>query len=184
MVNKKIAMDLSTVVAITKPRLREMIGADITLKMNLENEGLWVEADARGIEQVVINLIANARDAMPKGGTITVETSRVNVGPNFARPKVSKQEALYGAELLTMPQGDYVRLMVRDTGTGIDESTRAMIFMPYFTTKTVEKGVGLGLAAVYSIVKQSGGWLSVESELGQGSRFEVYLPEIASQGPA
>ncbi len=174
-------MDLSAAVAGMKPRLREMIGAEIVLQMNLENEGLWVKADSGWIEQVVVNLISNARDAMPQGGTITVETSRVIVGPDFVRPKVDKSEARYGAELLTMPEGNYVRLVVRDTGIGMDAATRAMIFMPFFTTKAVGQGAGLGLSAVYSIIKHSGGWLSVESELGRGARFEVYLPEVADR---
>jgi two-component system, cell cycle sensor histidine kinase and response regulator CckA len=136
--------------------------------------------DAALIEGVLVNLIFNARDALPERGIITVETSRVNVGSDFVRPKVSKSEALHGAELLTMPEGNYVRLGVRDTGTGMDAATRAMIFMPFFTTKSVGNHKGLGLSAVYSIVKQSGGWISVESELGRG-RMLRNLPTRGSR---
>jgi len=178
MTNNEITTDLTTAVARMKPSLREIVGTKITLQISLGNEALWVKADARSIEQVVVNLIANARDAMPQGGTITVEISRVNVGPDFVRPKVSKSESLYGGELLTMPEGNYVRLVVGDTGMGMDAATRAMIFMPFWTTKAVGNGTGLGLSIVYSIVRHSGGWVSVESGLGRGAKFEVYLPEI------
>jgi signal transduction histidine kinase len=172
---KEITMDLSAVVTAMTPTLREMIGANIALQLNLEREGLWVKADAGRIEQVVVNLITNARDAMPEGGTITVETSRVNLGPEFLGRKV--RGGPYG-EFLPPSEGDYARLSVRDTGTGIDAASQAKIFLPYFTTKAVGKGSGLGLCIVYGIVKQGGGGILVESELGRGACFEIYLPEI------
>jgi len=186
MIDNEITMDLSAAVAAIQARLRELIGANIALQLNLECEGLWVKADAGRIEQVVVNLTSNARDAMPQGGTITVETSRVCIGPAFVgpkvgiRPKVDYPDALYGGKLLSLPEGNYARLVVSDTGTGMDAATRAMIFMPFWTTKAVGKGVGIGLCVVYKIVNQSGGWLSVESELGRGACFEIYLPEVGN----
>ena len=162
-------MDLSNLVARMNNKLRELIGTDITLQLNLEREGLWVEADARQIEHVVAELISNARDAMPQGGIITVETSRV------IRSKGGQSEF---AQLPAMPDGNYVRLVVRDTGIGMDAYTRAECFEPFFTTKPVGKGQGLGLSIMYGIVKTSGGSISLESEPGRGTCFEVYLPEI------
>jgi two-component system cell cycle sensor histidine kinase/response regulator CckA len=160
-------MDLSAVVAGMEPRLREMIGANITLQMNLEREGLCVQCDAGLIEQVVVTLITNARDAMPQGGTMNVETSRV------VRSKGGESEF---AQLPTMPDGNYVRLVVRDTGIGMDAYTRADCFSPFFTTKA--KSIGLGLSTMYGIVTGNGGWVSLESEPGRGACFEIYLPEV------
>jgi two-component system, cell cycle sensor histidine kinase and response regulator CckA len=173
---KEISMDLSAVVAEMQPRLREMIGGNIAFQLNLEREGLWVKADAGRIEQVVVNLISNAQDAMPEGGTITVETTRVNVGPHFLGRTV--RGGPYG-EFLPPSEGNYARLSVRDTGMGIDAASQAKIFLPFFTTKAVGKGSGLGLCVVYGFVKQGGGGISVESELGRGACFEIYLPEVA-----
>jgi two-component system cell cycle sensor histidine kinase/response regulator CckA len=160
-------MDLSAVVSGMEPRLREMIGANIALQFNLEREGLWVKPDPAQIEQVVVNLITNARDAMPQGGTITVETSR------FVRSKGGESEL---AQLSMMPDGNYVRLVVRDTGIGMDADTKADCFSPFFTTKA--KSIGLGLSTMYGIVKRSSGWVSLESEPGRGACFKVYLPEV------
>jgi len=171
-------MDLSTLVARMNNMLREMIGANITLQLNLDREGLWVKADASQIECVVVNLITNARDATPQGGTITVETSRV------VRSTGGQ------SELYAKPDGNYVRLVVRDTGIGMDAYTKAECFDPFFTTKAVGKGQGLGLSITYGIVKPSGGSISLESEPGRGTCFEVYLPEIPApvgqphQGPS
>ncbi|MGD0509115.1 MAG: ATP-binding protein [Terriglobales bacterium] len=172
-------MDLSAVVAEMSDILREMIGANIALQLNLEREGLWVKADAGLIEQVVVNLISNARDAMPQGGSITVETSRVNVDEDFLKRKAAES---VGPRLPmpppAPPEGNCVRLLVRDIGTGMDAATKAMIFMPFWTTKEVGNGEGLGLCFVYGVVKNGGGGILVESELGRGACFEVYLPEI------
>jgi two-component system cell cycle sensor histidine kinase/response regulator CckA len=159
-----------------------MIGANIALQLNFEREGLWVKGDAEWITNVVVNLISNARDAMPQGGIITVETSRVNVGPDLVRRKVSESKDFAG--IASPSEGNYVRLLVRDNGTGMDATTKAKCFNPFFTTKDVGKGTGLGLCIVYGVVKQSDGWISMESELGRGTNVEVYLPEIpAHVGP-
>jgi len=165
-------LDLSTVVAETSDMLRTLIGTNIDLQMDLEHKGLWVKADEGQIEQVVVNLIVNARDAMPQGGVITVETSDVNLDREFIK------------RIPTLGEGPYVRLVVRDGGIGMDSATQSRIFEPFFTTKPAGKGTGLGLSTVYGIVRQSGGWISVDSELGRGSNFEVYLrrvPEPVSQ---
>lgn len=159
-------LDLSEVVAETSDMLRNLIGAHIELQMSLEDKGLWVKADEGQIEQVVVNLIVNARDALPQGGVITVETSPFTAGRDF----VLRDPAL--------TEGDYVRLTVRDTGIGMDAATQARIFEPFFTTKVAGKGTGLGLSTVYGIIRQSGGWISVESEPGRGARFEVYLHRV------
>jgi two-component system, cell cycle sensor histidine kinase and response regulator CckA len=181
MIDNEITMDLSAVAAAMQPRLREMIGSNIALQLNLERERLWVKADAGQIEQVVVILISNARDAMPEGGTITVETSRVNVGPDFIRRKVSESTDFKSLQLdmnSAPSEGNYARLLVRDTGIGMDATAKKYIFDPFFTTKDAGKGKGLGLSTMYSIINQSGGWLSVESELGMGTCFEVYLPGV------
>ena len=181
MIHNEITMDLGAVVAAMQPRLREMIGANIALQLNLEHEGLRVEADAGRIEQVVVNLITNARDAMSEGGTITVETSRVNVDPDFIRRKVSESKDFKSLRLdmnSAPSEGIYARLLVRDAGIGMDATAKKYTFDPFFITKAVGKGMGLGLSTMYSIVNQSGGWISVASELGRGACFEVYLPEV------
>jgi two-component system cell cycle sensor histidine kinase/response regulator CckA len=150
------------------PRL---LGEHIELDMQLADYGLAVKADPTQIEQVVVNLAVNARDAMPDGGRLTVATAAVaisEVGAQLARDVCA---------------GLYVLLEMRDTGAGMTEAVRSRLFEPFFTTKGVGKGTGLGLATVYGIVKQSGGHIDVQTAPGQGTTFRVYLPHCAEPVP-
>jgi two-component system cell cycle sensor histidine kinase/response regulator CckA len=156
---------LNTVVMEVTSLLQRMIGEDVTLVCELDPKLEAVEADPGQIEQVLMNLAVNARDAMPRGGRLTLRTSNVELG-----------EADAGEEALDSPLGAYVLLEVEDSGAGIDEETLAHIFEPFFTTKALGKGTGLGLATVYGIVSQSGGHVRVSSALGQGTCFRLYLP--------
>ena len=146
--------------------LERLIGADIELTMKLSAEPQGVCADQGQIEQVLVNLATNARDAMPEGGRLTLEVSCVELCADFVRAFDS-----VGA-------GPYVLITVSDTGSGIDEATRQRIFEPFFTTKEVGKGTGLGLSISYGIVKQHGGFISVASKIGEGTTFSVYLPQV------
>jgi CheY-like chemotaxis protein len=136
-----------------------LIGEDIVLKTTLDPGLGPIEADPGQLQQVLMNLVVNARDAMPAGGTIAIETANAEVGDDNA----------------TIEAGRYVTLTVRDSGHGIDAETLEQIFEPFFTTKETGKGTGLGLATVYGIVKQSGGYVVVESEPDEGTAFTVYL---------
>ncbi len=162
---------LNDIVAGLDRMLRRLLGEDLELRTELADD-LWTTlADASQIEQVLMNLAVNARDAMPDGGTITITTSNAAVGA-----EESKQLAYVGP-------GEYVRLTMRDTGEGMSAETMARVFEPFFTTKEPGKGTGLGLAMVYGVVKQSGGSVLVASEPGAGSVFTIYLPR-AAQGVA
>jgi len=157
-------LDLNEVVADVENMLRHLIGKDIDL-VTLPAPALWlVKADAAHIKQVIVNLAVNARDAMPGGGRLTIETSNVELDAASAQrhPAVSP--------------GRYVMLAVRDTGIGMDAQTQAHVFEPFFTTKGEGEGTGLGLAMVYGTVKQSGGAVWIDSELGQGATFSICLP--------
>jgi len=152
-------LDLNQVIATTTNVLRRLIGEHIELQTRLTAEACPVDADAGQIEQIIMNLVTNARDALGGGGTITIETGLVDLSPGEERSG-----------------GRYVLLAITDTGTGIDEETRIHIFEPFYTTKGFGKGSGLGLASVFGIVKQHKGDIRVESELGKGTRFEIFLP--------
>ncbi|OGS01572.1 MAG: hypothetical protein A3G41_06220, partial [Elusimicrobia bacterium RIFCSPLOWO2_12_FULL_59_9] len=166
------ALDLNAVVVNLNRLLRRLISEDIELRTVL-GETSAIRSDAGAVEQVIMNLCVNARDAMPDGGTVTIETSNVILDQNAVRGQLDVQP------------GAYVMLSVSDTGMGMDDETLAHIFEPFFTTKEKDKGTGLGLSTVYGIVKQSGGCLSVESAPGRGATFRVYLPQIQeTAGPA
>ncbi len=158
-------LDLNKIVRGSQDILRRLIGDDVTIETQLAAELACVKADAAQLEQVIVNLAANARDAMPLGGRITIVTAETTLtgGPS--------------ADDEPVEPGPYVVLSVGDTGAGMDERTRARIFEPFFTSKEQGKGTGLGLVTVYGTVRQLGGYISVDSELGRGTRFNIYLPQ-------
>jgi two-component system, cell cycle sensor histidine kinase and response regulator CckA len=165
-------LNLNALVANMQSMLRRMIGEHIDLGTQLAAELGSVKADAGQIEQVIMNLAINARDAMPRGGKITIRTANVEVGPDHER-------AGFG----TQP-GRYVMLQVTDTGQGINPEALEHLFEPFFTTKEKGKGTGLGLATVYGIVKQGRGDVWAQSEPGKGSTFTIYLPRVADRSAA
>lgn len=159
-------LNLSRVVGAMGEMLKRLIGEDMNLVLRLEPLQTMVRADRGQIEQVIMNLAVNSRDAMPQGGQLTIETIHVDVGRG--------ERGRYG----NLEPGAYVALCVTDTGCGMDEATQARIFDPFFTTKEPGKGTGLGLSTVYGIVKQSKGTVVVESEPGRGTIFRIYFPRI------
>ncbi|HSH39110.1 MAG TPA: ATP-binding protein [Chthoniobacterales bacterium] len=158
-------IDLNQLVVDMERLLRRVIGERFDLRTVPEAELGTVLADPTQIEQVILNLGVNARDAMPRGGKLAIRTANVHLD-KWRAPQIS----------VSLAEGDYVELSVSDTGEGMDEVTKSRIFEPFFTTKGPGKGTGLGLATVYGIVRQTGGGISVESELGKGSTFRIYLP--------
>ncbi len=165
-------LDVNAVVASTERLVVRVIDADIALRVDLE-DGLWtVLADPAQIERVILNLVVNARDAMPQGGMLTVETANVTL------------DRAYADRHFSVEPGQYVMLAVSDTGQGMDEETRTHVFDPFYTTKESGKGTGLGLSTVQGIVAQSGGFVWVYSEPGVGTTFKVYLPRLAAEAVA
>lgn len=163
---KPAIFDLNTVISGWEPVLRRLMGADCGVILRLSPDIGLVRADPGQLEQVLLNLALNARDAMPRGGTITVETFPIDLTAGYLRLKSGT----------TVQPGRYSVLAVSDTGHGMDKETLAHIFEPFFTTKGVGQGTGLGLSTVYGIVKQSDGYIWVYSEPGQGTTFKIYLP--------
>jgi CheY-like chemotaxis protein len=159
-------LDLAEVVRDFERMIGRVLGEHIRWSTHADADLWHVKADRGQLEQVLMNLAVNARDAMPEGGTLTIETRNAPI--EAATP--DRSQAAPGA---------YVRFSVRDTGVGMDADTQARIFEPFFTTKPFGRGTGLGLATVYGIVKQSGGVIDVESEPGQGSTFHIFLPAVA-----
>jgi two-component system cell cycle sensor histidine kinase/response regulator CckA len=162
-----VTLDLNALVSDTQKMLARLIGEDIVLTTVLDPSLGQVRADPGQVEQVLMNLVVNARDAMPTAGRITIETRNIQVDSSRAEQHAELQ------------RGSYVQLAVSDTGCGMDEATKSRIFEPFFTTKEVGKGTGLGLSTVYGIVNQSGGFIEVDSAPGRGTTFRINLPRLA-----
>jgi PAS domain S-box-containing protein len=165
-------LDLNGVVGGLEQLLRRLLGEHVQLQTNLDAKLGTIKADPSQVEQVLMNLVVNARDAMPEGGRLIIETSNAELDQKYASEHVS------------VKPGPYVMLAVSDTGVGMSAETVAHIFEPFFTTKGTSRGTGLGLATTYGIVKQSGGYIWVYSEPGQGTTFKVYLPRFEEEAEA
>lgn len=162
-------LSLNTVLVDFEPMLGRLIGDDIQLTLKPSVDDLKVKTDPAWLEQVVMNLVVNAKDAMPEGGKLTIETTGVDLD----------HAPLYHMSPIT--PGTYVRLSVSDSGCGMTPEVQAHVFEPFFTTKEEGKGTGLGLSTVFGIVTQSGGGLDVTSKIGEGTRFDVYLPRVENE---
>jgi two-component system, cell cycle sensor histidine kinase and response regulator CckA len=159
-------IDVNAIVEDMERLLRPLIGENVELTTRLVNGVGCTRADAGQLEQVIMNLVVNAKDAMPNGGKIVIRTDNVNLDESYRR------------EHTFIKPGPYIMISVRDTGHGMDRDTQARIFEPFFTTKEKGKGTGLGLSTVYGIVKQTGGYVFVQSEVGRGTAFTIYLPRV------
>lgn len=162
-------LNINQIIAETIKMLKYMIGEDIRIILQLDAEIAYIKADHGQISQVLMNLLVNARDAMPEGGEITIKTEIVSrEETDFSQNSPQKAEK-------------FVKLKVQDTGTGMDSTTLKNVFEPFYTTKEIGKGTGLGLSTVYGIIEQSGGQITVKSELGIGTAFEIYLPQVSKE---
>jgi two-component system cell cycle sensor histidine kinase/response regulator CckA len=161
-------LDLSEVVGSATQFLRALLPAHVRLETTIDAPDAWVSADRTQLEQVLINLAFNARDAMPQGGKLTITTALEHLSPAALQRRIG----------IPVEEGDYVTVTVSDTGAGMDPETLEHLFEPFFTTKGVGHGTGLGLSTVYGIVKQSGGYVTVTSEPGQGTTFCIFLPRV------
>ncbi len=166
---KPEVVDLNKAIGEISSMLQRLISKDIRLVSKLDSNLGYVKADPGQLSHLVMNLVVNARDAMPQGGTLTIETE------NFTIDKEVKNFA--GRHIPSKP-GAYIKLSVGDTGIGMDEATQQLIFEPFYTNKGIGLGTGLGLAMVYDIVKQSGGYIFVDSKVGKGTNFKIYLPRV------
>ncbi|HEY8800986.1 MAG TPA: PAS domain S-box protein, partial [Candidatus Limnocylindrales bacterium] len=159
-------LDVNAAIGGLEPMVRQLIGENMRLVLKLDRDAGHIRADAGQLDQILVNLVVNARDAMPDGGTVTIETENVSV------------DEPYSIEHFDVAPGPYVLLAVSDTGVGMDRVTREHIFEPFFTTKELGKGTGLGLATAYGIVRQAGGHIWLYTEPGLGSAFKLYFPRV------
>ena len=165
-------LDLNVVVTNLEKLLHRLIGEDVNLVVSLAPGLGHIHVDPGQVEQVLMNLSVNARDAMPRGGKLVIETQNVDfIGSAVGRP-------------LSMQPGSYVMLVVNDTGCGMDDYTRSHVFEPFFTTKEHGKGTGLGLSTVYGIVKQANGEILLDSKQDQGTTFTIYFPRVQDRTSA
>jgi two-component system cell cycle sensor histidine kinase/response regulator CckA len=165
-------LDLSESITSTLKMLRRILGENIQMQLKLASQPMFIHADAGMMDQILLNLVVNARDAMPDGGQLVIETSGVELDEAAAARTAQGQP------------GSFVCLSVSDNGTGIPPEILPKIFEPFFSTKDVGKGTGLGLATVFGIVEQHQGWLDVESKIGHGTTFRIYLPQLGKKPDA
>lgn len=168
-VSQRNVIDVGEVVGQMDRMIARLLREDVVVDLRRAPGSLRIEGDVGQLEQLIMNLVVNARDAMPDGGRLTIETTLVNLDAEFARSHVG------------VTPGPHVMLAVSDTGTGMDAETQARVFEPFFTTKPAGKGTGLGLSTCYGIVRQSGGTIWIESKVGAGTTFTIYLPETATE---